>query len=141
MLPGKAASTEVMYGLIKRNAEMMFTGSLIRPTEFPNKGVKKIRVHTLRSHIFTSCYYTENYDPNEDFCWTQDRVHCNQKHRYVTYLYGLIYRQGVSHSFGYTLTYLPLSIKLTTATTKHRYIYLLRPSKQLVINIKFVTKK
>ena len=142
MLPGKAASTEVMYGLIKRNAEMMFTGSLIRPTEFPNKGVKKIRVHTLRSHIFTSCYYTENYDPNEDFCLTQDSVHCNQKQRSVTYPYEMIYRQGVLHSFGYTVTsYLPLSIRLTTATTKHRYIYLLRPSKQLVINIKFVTKK
>ena len=138
MLPGKATATYVKYGLIKRNAEMNFTGPLIRPMEFPNTGVEKI---TLRTHICTSCYYSENYDPNEDFCWTQDRVHWNQKHRYVTYLYGMIYRQGVSHSFGYTVTYLPLSIKLTTATTKRRYIYLLRPSKQLVINIKLVTKK
>ena len=139
MLPGKAAATYVMYGLIKRNAEINFTGPLIRPTEFPNTGVEKI---TLRTHICTSCYYTEKYDPNEDFCWTQDRVHCNQKQRSVTYPYEMIYRQGVLHSFGYTVTsYLPLSIRLTTATTKHRYIYLLRPSKQLVINIKLVTKK
>ena len=57
MLPGKAASTEVMYGLIKRNAEMMFTGSLIRPTEFPNKGVKKSGctpyAHRYLHHVIT----------------------------------------------------------------------------------------